>query len=219
MQPKPICRTQDILNLIPDGASLLVGGFLGVGAPTRIIDALIKGGRKNLTVITNDTAMPDVGVGRLIKAKCVKKLFASHIGTNIETQKQMLSGELEVELVPQGTLVERIRAHGYGLGGVLTKTGLGTLVAEGKRVIEILGEDWLLDTPLGADFALVHTKLADAAGNLNYEFTADNFNGVMAMAGKIVVADADEILPIGGMSPDEVNTPGVIVDYLFRGGL
>lgn len=217
MFQKPILNSQQILDLIPDGASLLIGGFLGVGAPQRIIDVLIEGGRKNLTVITNDTARPHLGVGKLIAAQAVTKLYTSHIGTNIETQKQMLNGTLAVELVPQGTLVERIRAHGYGLGGVLTKTGLGTLVAQNKQIVEISGQPWLLDTPLTADFALVHSQLCDAAGNLNYAFTADNFNGVMAMAGKTVIAEVDQIVPIGTMSPDEVNTPSNVVDFLFEG--
>ena len=212
---KSIFRAHEIGELIFDGASLLVGGFLGVGCPDHVVDVLVKKGVKNLTLITNDTARPGVGVGKLIDAHLVKKLFASHIGTNPETQRQMLSGELDVELVPQGTLIERIRCGGFGLGGVLTKTGLGTLVAETKRKIEIDGEEWLLDTPIKADFALIHAHRADFLGNLTYHLTADNFNSVMAMAGATVIADVDEFVAIGEITPDAVRTPGVLVDYIL----
>ncbi|MDR3607786.1 MAG: 3-oxoacid CoA-transferase subunit A [Oligoflexia bacterium] len=213
---KPVCKMTQVADLIPDGATVLIAGFLGVGAPLRIIDALVAAGRKNLTLIVNDTARPDLGVGKLIAARAVKKLYASHIGTNPETQRQMLAGELDVELVPQGTLVERIRAHGFGLGGVLTKTGLGTVVAEKKRIIDINGESWLLDLPLGADFALIHAHKADYVGNLTYQYTADNFNTIMAMAGKKVIVEADEIVAVGEIAPDDVKTPGVVVDYLLE---
>lgn len=213
---KAVCTIDEFARLIPDGASLLVGGFLGVGAPNRLIQALISHGRKDFTLITNDTAMPDVGVGRLIAAKRVKKLYASHIGTNPETQRQMLSGELDVELVPQGTLIERIRCAGFGLGGVLTRTGIGTLVQQNKQMVKIDSQEWLLDTPLGADFSLIHARQADELGNLNYHLTADNFNSIMAMAGKTVVVEADEIVPIGEIVPDAVRTPGVLVDYLLE---
>lgn len=216
MLEKPRLSTAALAALIPDGSSILVGGFLGVGAPNRMIDALIAAGRRNLILITNDTARPDIGVGRLIAAKAVKKLYASHIGTNPITQAQVLSGELEVELVPQGTLIERIRSAGFGLGGVLTKTGLGTLVAETKRILQIDGEDWLLDTPLGADFALVNAARADLAGNLCYHYTADNFNGMMAMAGRRVIVEADEIVAIGLLHPDNIKTPGTVVDFLME---
>jgi acetate CoA/acetoacetate CoA-transferase alpha subunit len=195
---------------------LLVGGFLGVGCPERLVDILVECAPRNLTLITNDTARPGVGVGKLIGAKLVRKLLASHIGTNPETQEQMLSGELEVELVPQGTLVERIRCGGFGLGGVLTKTGLGTLVSETKRKIEIDGEQWLLDTPIKADFALIHAHRADFLGNLTYHLTADNFNSVMAMAGKTVIAEVDEFVAIGEISPEAIRTPGVLVDYILE---
>lgn len=212
---KSIFKANQIADLISDGSSLLVGGFLGVGCPVRLVDILIEKAPRNLTLITNDTARIGVGVGRLIDAKLVKKLFASHIGTNPETQRQMLSGELEVELVPQGTLIERIRCGGFGLGGVLTKTGLGTIVAETKRKIEIDGEEWLLDTPIKADFALIHAYRADFLGNLTYHLTADNFNSVMAMAGATVIAEVDEFVAIGEMTPDQVRTPGVLVDYIL----
>ncbi|WP_395665498.1 CoA transferase subunit A [Methylocella sp.] len=206
----------DAAALIPDGASVMIGGFMGVGSPHRLIDAIVAAGRKNLTVIANDTGRPGFGLARLVSAGCVAKVVASHIGLNPETQKKMISGEMEVELVPQGTLAERIRAAGYGLGGVLTKTGLGTLAAEGRRVIEIDGESWLYAPPLAADFALVACERADYNGNLSYQLTATNFNPVMAMAGAVVIAEPREILPVGAVPPDAVDTAGVLVDHLIE---
>ncbi len=161
---------------IPDGASLMVGGFMGVGTPERLVDELLRQGKRDLTVIGNDTAMPGVGIGKLVTAKCVRRVIVSHIGTNPETQQKMLSGEIEVELVPQGTLIERIRAGGYGLGGILTSTGVGTVVEEGKRKIDVEGREYLLELPLTADFALIQAFLADYLGNLTYVLTARNFN-------------------------------------------
>src|SRR5205823_2941742 len=168
--------------MIPDGASLMVGGFMAVGTPERIIDEIVRQKKRDLTVIANDTAMSGKGIGKLVDAKLVRKLIASHIGLNPETQRQMTTDELEVELVPQGTLVERIRAGGHGLGGVLTPTGIGTLAAKGKQVITVKGKDYLLETALRADFALVQAFLADYLGNLSYALTARNFNPVIAMA-------------------------------------
>ena len=147
--------------LIPDGASLLIGGFMGVGSPHRLIDALVRRGAKNLTIIANDTAWPGRGIGKLVSAGAIAKLVASHIGLNPQTQASMIAGEIEVELAPQGTLIERIRAGGVGLGGVLTATGLGTLVEKGKRIIEVGGKSYLLETPIRADFALIGAKQAD----------------------------------------------------------
>ena len=170
--------------LIPDGASVMVGGFMGVGTPERIIDEIVRQGKRDLTVIANDTASPNVGIGKLVRAKLLRKAVVSHIGLNPETQQQMMSGELAVELVPQGTLIERIRAAGYGLGGVLTPTGVGTLAEQGKRKIELDGKTYLVETALAADFALVHAFLADYLGNLAYALTARNFNPVIAMAGR-----------------------------------
>jgi acetate CoA/acetoacetate CoA-transferase alpha subunit len=202
--------------LIPDGASLMIGGFMGVGSPHRVIDAIVAAGKRNLTVIANDTAMPGVAIGKLITAGCVARVIASHIGLNPETQKRMLAGEIEVELVPQGTLAERIRAAGFGLGGVLTKTGLGTIAAEGKKIIDIDGESWLYAPPLAADFALIAAERADYNGNLSYQLTATNFNPVMAMAGAFVICESREILPVGAVPPDSVDTPGVLVDNLIE---
>jgi acetate CoA/acetoacetate CoA-transferase alpha subunit len=199
---------------IPDGASLMIGGFLGVGSPHRLIGELVRQGRKNLTVIANDTARPGFGIGRLVDVKAVKRLVVSHIGTNPETQRQMIADETAVELCPQGTLAERIRAAGYGLGGVLTPTGVGTTVAENKRTIDIAGKSFLLELPISADFALVAAHRADYSGNLDYALTARNFNPIMAMAGATVIAEAAEIVPVGVIPPDEVVTPAVLVDHL-----
>jgi acetate CoA/acetoacetate CoA-transferase alpha subunit len=200
--------------MIPDGASLMIGGFMAVGTPERIIDEIVRQKKRDLTVIANDTAMSGKGIGKLVDAKLVRKLIASHIGLNPETQRQMTADELEVELVPQGTLVERIRAGGHGLGGVLTPTGIGTLAAKGKQVIAVDGKDYLLETALRADFALVQAFLADYLGNLSYALTARNFNPVIAMAADTVIASTDHIMPTGVLSPDQIVTPAPVVDYL-----
>ena len=211
MQTLPL---DGLVAKIPDAASLMIGGFMGVGTPERLIDELVRQGKRDLTVIANDTAMVGRGIGKLITAKLVRKVIASHIGLNPETQQKMLSGEMEVELVPQGTLIERIRAAGYGLGGILTPTGIGTIVEQGKRKLEVDGREYLLETPLAADFALVEAFLADYFGNLTYALTARNFNPVIAMAAKTVIVDAEHIVPVGTISPDHVMTPAPLVDYL-----
>jgi acetate CoA/acetoacetate CoA-transferase alpha subunit len=205
---------ESAVALIPDGASLMIGGFMGVGTPERLMDELLRQGKRELTVIANDTALPGVGIGKLISGKAVRKVIASHIGLNPETQKKMIAGEIEVELIPQGTLIERIRAGGYGLGGILTPTGVGTVVEEGKRKIEVDGREYLLELPLRADFALVEAFLADYLGNLTYVLTARNFNPVIAMAATTVIADAEHVVPVGMISPDHVITPAPLVDYL-----
>ena len=202
------------VRMIPDGASLMIGGFLGVGTPERIIDEIIRQNKRDLTVIANDTATLDKGIGKLVRAKLLRKAIVSHIGLNAETQRQMMKGELEVELVPQGTLIERIRAGGYGLGGVLTQTGIGTPVEVGKQQVEVGGRSYLLEIALRADFALVQAFIADYLGNLGYALTARNFNPVIAMAAETVIASADNIVPVGVISPDHVVTPAPIVDYL-----
>jgi acetate CoA/acetoacetate CoA-transferase alpha subunit len=200
--------------MIPDGASLLVGGFMGVGTPQPLVDELVRQGRRNLTVIANDTASPGVGIGKLIDAKAVGKVVASHIGLNPETQRQMIAREIEVELVPQGTLIERIRAGGYGLGGVVTPTGVGTVAAEGKQTLEVDGKTFLLERPIRADFALVNAKIADYLGNLSFALTARNFNPVIAMAADTVIVYAENIVPVGVIPPDHVVTPAPVVDYI-----
>jgi acetate CoA/acetoacetate CoA-transferase alpha subunit len=202
---------------IPNSASLMMGGFMGVGTPERLVDELIRQGKSDLTVIANDTALPGIGIGKLVSAGSLRKAIVSHIGLNPETQKKMLAGEIEVELVPQGTLIERIRAAGYGLGGILTTTGVGTVVEEGKRKLEVDGRKYLLETPLRADFALLQAFLADYLGNLTYALTARNFNPVIAMAATTVIVCAEHIVPIGMISPDHVMTPAPLVDYLVAG--
>lgn len=201
--------------LIPDGARLMIGGFMAVGSPERLIDALVARNARGLTVIANDTAMPGKGIGKLISAGAVAKVIASHIGLNPQTQQRMIAGEIEVELVPQGTLIERIRAGGMGLGGVLTPTGLGTEVEDGKPVIEVDGQRFLVEKPLKADFALVGAWQADYVGNLSYSLTAHNFNPVIALAGRTVIAEPESIVPVGVIPPDAVKTPGVLVDHLL----
>lgn len=205
---------KDAVAMIPDGATVMIGGFMGVGTPERLMEELVRQGRRNLTVIANDNALPGVGIGKLVSAGVVKKTIASHIGLNPETQKKMLAGELEVDLVPQGTLIERIRAGGYGLGGVLTPTGVGTVVEQGKQRIEIDGKPYLLETALRADFALLSAFLADYIGNLYYALTARNFNPVIAMAADTVIAEAQNIVPVGVIAPDQVMTPAPVVDYI-----
>jgi len=206
---------QEAAALIPNGASVMVGGFMGVGTPEHLVDELVRQGKRDLTVIANDTAVPGVGIGKLISAGVVSRVIASHIGLNPETQKKMLSGEIQVDLVPQGTLIERIRAAGYGLGGVLTPTGVGTVVEEGKRKLDVDGKEYLLETALHADFAIVQAFLADYLGNLTYALTARNFNPIIAMAAATVIVEAEHVVPVGMIAPDHVMTPAPIVDYLI----
>lgn len=211
---RKVTRAADAIAPIPNGAVLMIGGFMAAGSPPRLIDELVRQGKCDLTVIANDSARPDHGIGKLISARAVRKLVTSHIGTNPETQRQMIAGELEVELVPQGTLAERIRAGGYGLGGVLTPTGVGTLAAEGKKTMEINGKSFLLELPLKADFALVCAKRADYYGNLEYALTSRNFNPAMAMAATTVIAEVEDIVPVGLIPPDAVGTPHVLIKHL-----
>jgi acetate CoA/acetoacetate CoA-transferase alpha subunit len=205
---------ESAVALIPDGASLMVGGFMGVGTPERMINELVRQRKSKLAIIANDTAMPGRGIGKLVGGGLLSNVIASHIGLNPETQKQMIAGKIAVDLVPQGTLIERIRAGGSGLGGILTPTGVGTVVEEGKRRLEVDGKSYLLETALRADFALVHAFLADYAGNLAYALTARNFNPVIAMAADTVIVTADHIVPVGVIAPDHVVTPAAVVDYL-----
>jgi acetate CoA/acetoacetate CoA-transferase alpha subunit len=200
--------------MIPNGASVMIGGFMAIGTPERVIDEIVRQGKRDLTVIANDTASPGKGIGKLVDAKLLRKAIVSHIGLNPETQKQMAAGELEVELIPQGTLIERVRSGGHGLGGILTQTGIGTPVENGKERIEVNGKAYLLELALRADFALVHSFLADYLGNLSYALTARNFNPVIAMAADTTIVSADNIVPVGVISPDHVVTPAPVVDYL-----
>src|SRR4051812_17420341 len=208
-------KLEAAVAMIPNGASIMVGGFMAVGTPERLMDELVRQGKRDLTIIANDNALPGVGIGKLISAGLVRRTIASHIGLNPESQKKLISGEMAVDLVPQGTLVERIRAGGFGLGGILTPTGVGTVVEEGKKIIEVEGKPYLLETALRADFALVQAFLCDYSGNLTYVLTARNFNPLMAMAADTVIADAEHIVPVGLIPPDQVVTPAPIVDYLI----
>lgn len=208
-------QVADAVARIPDGAVLMIGGFMGVGTPHRLVAEIVRQRKKGLTVIANDTAKPGLGIGLMVSAGLVSRVVVSHIGTNPETQAKMIAGEIEVELVPQGTLIERIRAGGFGLGAVVTPTGVGTTVAEGKRTIEINGRTFLLEMPLQADFALVNARQADHIGNLAYALTARNFNPVIAMAADVVLAEPQEIVPVGVIPPDSVMTPSVIVTHII----
>jgi acetate CoA/acetoacetate CoA-transferase alpha subunit len=212
---KGALKPEAAAELIEEGASLMIGGFMAVGTPERMIDAIVARGIRNLTVIANDTAMPGKGIGKLISAGLVRRVIASHIGLNPETQAKMISGEITCELVPQGTLIERIRAGGMGLGGILTPTGLGTEVEDSKQIVTVEGNRYIVETPLKADFALIGAWQADYVGNLSYMLTAHNFNPVIALAGRTVIADADSIVPVGVIPPDAVKTPGVLVDHLL----
>lgn len=214
---KPI-NLADAVALIPEGASLMIGGFMGVGTPERMIDELVRQGKRDLTIIANDTAMPGKGIGKLIDAALVRKVVASHIGLNPVTQKQMIEQRIEVDLVPQGTLIERIRSGGFGLGGFLTPTGVGTVVEEGKQKIEVNGRSYLLETALRADFAIIGAFLSDYLGNLTYALTARNFNPVMAMAADTTIVTAEHVVPIGFIPPDHVVTPAPLVDYVIANG-
>lgn len=208
-------KPEQAAAMVKDGAAVMIGGFMGVGTPERIIDALVARGAKGLTIIANDTARPGVGIGKLITAGAVARVVTSHIGTNPETQKRMIAGEIAVELVPQGTLAERVRAAGCGLGAVVTRTGVGTPVEDGKRTIDIDGRVYLVEMPIEADVALIAARSADYSGNLAYALTARNFNPLMAMAAELVLAEPDEIVPVGVIPPDSVHTPGVLVDHLI----
>ena len=207
---------EEAVSKVKDGMTIMVGGFLANGTPNKIVDALAKSGVKNLTLICNDTAYPDKGVGQLIANKQVKKLFVSHIGTNPHTSEQMNSGELEIEFCPQGSLAERVRAGGCGLGGILTQTGMGTIVAEGKQIVNVDGKDYLLEKPLRADIALVGASLGDKAGNLVYRGTSQNFNPLMASAADLVIAEINELVEVGEIAAENVKTPSIMVDIIIE---
>jgi acetate CoA/acetoacetate CoA-transferase alpha subunit len=209
---------EEAIAMIPNGATVMIGGFMGVGSPERLLDELVRQKKSELIIIANDAAVPGRGVGKLLDASLVASITASHIGLNPKAQEQMMTNKISVNLVPQGTLVERIRAGGCGLGGVLTLTGIGTVVEESKQQIEIDGKKFLLETALRSEFALVHAFLADHLGNLSYALTARNFNPIMAMAADTVIVTADHIVPVGVIAPDHVVTPAPLVDYLVTNG-
>ena len=206
---------QQASRFFRDGMTIMVGGFMGVGTPPRLEDALLASGVRDLTIIANDTAFVDVGIGPLIVNGRVKKVIASHIGTNPETGRRMIAGEMDVQLVPQGTLIEQIRCGGAGLGGVLTPTGVGTVVEEGKQTLTFDGKKYLVERPLRADLALIRAHQADPLGNLTYQLSARNFNPLIALAADITLAEADEIVPVGAITPDQVMTPGAVIDHII----
>ena len=208
-------NADELVKHFRDGMTIMVGGFLGCGTPHQMINLLLESGVRDLTIINNDSGFPDIGVGKLVANRRVKKFIASHIGTNGLTGKQMMAGEMEVELVPQGTLAERIRAGGAGLGGILTPTGVGTIVEQGKTKLTLDGVDYLLERGLRADLALLAAQIGDARGNLVYERAARNFNPLMALAADYVIAEVEQIVPAGGLNPDCVMTPGALVDALM----
>ncbi len=212
-----VVELSQAIDLVKDGMTIMVGGFLGAGSPEKLIDAIVAKGVKNITLIANDTGFVDRGVGKWVVNKQVKHAMASHVGTNKETGNQMNSGEMQVTLVPQGTLIERIRCAGAGLGGVLTPTGLGTIVEEGKQKITVDGKEYLLETPLKADIALVYATIADKKGNLVHSKATKNFNPLIAMAADTVIVQADKIVEVGEIDPDDVHTPGAVVNYIVQG--
>jgi len=221
---KPILSASDAASLVQDAGAIMLGGFLGCGSPHTLIHALKQAGTRNLSLIACDTGIHDFRTGRitsqahLVQNRQFRRLSVSHIGLNQETQRQLNAGETEVELVPMGTLAERIRAGGAGLGGILTPTGAGTEVEAGKQIIEAGGQRYLLELPLKADIAFVKARRADRGGNLVYHGTARNFNPLMATAATIVVAEVEEIVEIGALDPDQVHTPFIFVDFLVLAG-
>lgn len=214
---KKLVSMEEAISHIKDGMTVHIGGFLAVGTPENIITALIEKGVKDLTIVANDTGYPDRGIGRLVLNNQVKKVIASHIGTNPETGRRMQSGEMEVELVPQGTLAERVRAAGCGLGGVLTPTGLGTIVAEGKDIVTVDGKDYLLEKPIKADVALLLGTTVDQAGNVIFEKTTKNFNPLMGTAADLVIVEAEKTVEVGEIDPDHVMLSKIFVDYIVEG--
>ncbi|MBA8579486.1 acetate CoA-transferase subunit alpha [Escherichia fergusonii] len=206
---------EDAASFFRDGMTIMVGGFMGIGTPPRLVEALLESGVRDLTLIANDTAFIDTGTGPLIVNGRVSKVIASHIGTNPETGRRMISGEMEVVLVPQGTLIEQIRCGGAGLGGFLTPTGVGTVVEEGKQTLTLDGKTWLPERPLRADLALIRAHRCDALGNLTYQLSARNFNPLIALAADITLVEPDELVDTGELQPDHIVTPGAVIDHII----
>jgi acetate CoA/acetoacetate CoA-transferase alpha subunit len=211
-----IISVEEAVAKIKDGMTVMIGGFMAAGTPHKIIDALSKSKIKDLTVICNDTAFPDKGIGILVTNKQVKKIIASHIGTNPNTIEQFNNKELEVQFVPQGTLAEQVRCGGAGLGGFLTPTGIGTVVEEGKQKMTIDGKEYLLELPLRADVALLGANIGDESGNLLYKGTTQNFNPMMATAADLVIAEVEELVETGKIPMENVHTPAIFVNYIVR---
>ena len=212
-----ITAYEEIVRSIKDGMQIMIGGFLADGTPELLIDAVIESGAKNLTIIANDTGVPGRGISRLIDTDQVDKVITSHVGLNPKTIERSIEGSLDLQLVPQGTLAEQIRCGGAGRGGALTPTGLGTEVAEGKRIIEVQGKAYLLEEALRADLALLKSAISDEFGNSFYEGTCKNFNIVMAYAADLVMVECDQLVEIGEMNPHLVETSGILVDHLIKG--
>lgn len=212
-----IITLEEAVSKINDGMTVMIGGFLGTGSPDLLVDKIIEKGIRNLTVIANDTSFPDQNIGKLVVEKNVSKVIVSHIGTNSETGRQMNAGELDVVLVPQGTLAEQVRAGGAGLGGVLTPTGLGTIVEEGKEKVVVDGKTFILEKPIRADVAIIRASKVDRKGNCVFDKAARNFNPLMAMAADTVIVEADEIVEVGTLDPDRVMTPHIFVNYIVKG--
>ncbi|MDF2514136.1 MAG: ctfA [Herbinix sp.] len=212
-----IISVEEAISKVHDTDTVMIGGFMSCGTPEILVDEIVKRGIKDLTVIANDTGVPGKGIGKLITARLIKHLIASHIGLNPETGAQMTAGELEVTLVPQGSLAEMIRAGGAGLGGVLTPTGVGTEIENGKQKINLNGIDYLIEMPLKADVALIRGSIVDKAGNVYYNATTKNFNPMMATAAKTVIVAAEKIVEVGELDPNYVMTPGIFVDYIVGG--
>lgn len=211
-----IKSADEAIDYIKDGMTIMIGGFMGVGTPELIIDAMVKKGVKDLTIIANDTGVSNKGIGKLIANKQAKKVIASHIGLNPETGRQMNAGELQVELIPQGTLVEKIRCGGAGIGGFLTETGLGTIVEEGKQRIQVNGKEYLLELPLKADVAIIGGSVVDKKGNIFYKASTRNFNPIIATAADLVIVGAEKIVDVGDLDPNQVMTPSIFVDYIVE---
>lgn len=213
---KKIISAKEAASFVKDNSTLMVGGFLDCGAPDKLVDALVETDVKNLTLICNDTTYPNVDKGKLVEGDKVKKVIASHIGTNPITGKRMMNNEIEVEILPMGTFVEKIRAFGAGLGGILTPTGVGTVLEEGKQTFEIKGKKFIFEEPLGADVAFIYGTKVDKFGNVSYFGTTRNFNTTMAMAADTVIVQADEIVDC--LDPNEVVIPGIFIDYIVKNG-
>lgn len=214
---KVVRNAEEAIQDIQDGMTLMLGGFGLCGIPENTIAALVKKGTKELTCISNNAGVDDFGIGLLLKRHQLKKMIASYVGENAEFERQLLSGELDVELVPQGTLATRCMAAGYGMPAIFTPAGVGTEVAEGKEVRVFNGKEYLMEEAFEADFAIVKAWKGDAAGNLIYRLTARNFNPVMAMAGKVTIAEVEELVPVGELDPDHIHTPGIFVHRIFQG--
>lgn len=214
-----IITVKEAAEKVKDGMTIMVGGFLANGTPEILIDAIVESNVKNLTLICNDTGFPDRGVGKMVVAKQFKKIIASHVGTNPETANQMNSGQTEVVLTPQGTLAEKVRCGGNGLGGFYTPTGIGTEAEEGKEKKVINGKEYILETPLRADVAILKASVVDKKGNMVFYKTTKNFNPIMATAADCVIVQADKIVEVGEIDPDHVMCSGIFVDYIVGGDI